>query len=841
MTSDDDRSSTAADPATDSRGSLEANSAQTLRRRAEALAADRAGEMPENLKTLSPGEVRRVLHELRVHQIELEMQNEELRRTQEELEVSRARYFDLYDLAPVGYFTLSERGLILEANLTGAKLLGVARSALSKQPLSGFILPDDQDIHYRHFKPLLETGRPQSWELRLLRKDAAPFWARVEATAAQDGDGASVCRAAVSDITERKRAEERFRVLSEAIPQIVWSADATGAVDYYNPQAFDYAGMRFEMGYGWNWVSFIHPDDLALTESVWRQAIASGQPYQIEHRLRRGDGEFRWHLTRGVPVRNEKGEAIRWIGSATDIHDQKTVEQELERRIAQRTAELARSVALLETVTSNAPVVLFATNAQGVFTLHTGKGFSGSGRQPGELLGKYYRDSLPERAEAVEHIRRALAGESFTAIHQDPTGGGTFETRYTPLQNAEASLIGMIGLSIDITERVEAEKAVKAERQRFNDVLEMLPAYVVLLTPDYYVPFANRFFRERFGESHGRRCYEYLFGRTAPCDTCEAYEALKTDAPHHWEWTGPDGRNYDISDFPFRDSDGATLVLEMGIDITERKQAEEEVRKLNEELEQRVQLRTAQLEASNKELEAFSYSVSHDLRAPLRAIDGFSRMLVEQYQPQLPAEAQKYLDFVWEGAVRMGKLIDGLLALSRLGHQELRRRPVAVTDLVQGSIDDLRADCEGRAVEFVVGTLPACEADPLLLRQVFANLLSNGLKYTRKREKARIEVGALKFGQVSRQGESERAGRVLVPALDPECWVYYVRDNGAGFDMRYANKLFGVFQRLHSVTEFEGTGVGLATVQRIIHKHGGEVWAEAAVDQGATFYFTIGA
>jgi PAS domain S-box-containing protein len=540
-----------------------------------------------------------------------------------------------------------------------------------------------------------------------------------------------------------------------------------------------------------------------------------------------------------VPVRNEKDEAIRWIGTATDIHDQKTVEQELERRIAERTAELARSVALLETVTSNAPVVLFATDAQGVFTLHTGKGFSGSGHKPGDLLGKSYRDSLPERAEAVEHIRRALAGESFRAIHEEPTGS-TFETRYTPLQNGEASISGMLGLSVDITERVQAEKAVKGERQRFNDVLEMLPAYVVLLTLDYHVPFANRFFRERFGESHGRRCYEYLFGRTAPCETCETYKVLKTNAPHHWEWAGPDGRNYDIHDFPFRDTDGSTLILEMGIDITERKQAAEEVRRLNAELEHRVELRTAQLEASNKELDAFSYSVSHDLRAPLRAMDGFSRMLLEEYRSQLPAEAQKYLDFARRSAIRMGELIDGLLALSHLGRQELKRRPVAVSDIVRQSIDDLRADCEGRAVEFVVGALPACRADAILLGQVFANLLSNGLKYTRKREKARIEVGALKFGQVTRPGESDQAGGAPPPALDPECWVYYVRDNGAGFDMRYAKNLFGVFQRLHPVTEFEGTGVGLATVQRIIHKHGGKVWAEAAVDKGATFYFTIG-
>jgi two-component system, chemotaxis family, sensor kinase Cph1 len=188
-------------------GSPEADSEQALRRRAEALAAEKAGGMPENLEVLSPESARRVLHELRVHQIELEMQNEELRRTQEDLELSRERYFDLYDLAPVGYFTLSEQGLILEANLTGAKLLGTARGSLVRQPLSRFILPEDQDIYYLRRKTLLETGIPQAWELRVLKKDATPCWVRVEAITAQGIDGAPVWRAVVSDITESKQAE----------------------------------------------------------------------------------------------------------------------------------------------------------------------------------------------------------------------------------------------------------------------------------------------------------------------------------------------------------------------------------------------------------------------------------------------------------------------------------------------------------------------------------------------------------------------------------------------------------------------------------------------------------
>lgn len=230
--------------------------------------------------------------------------------------------------------------------------------------------------------------------------------------------------------------------------------------------------------------------------------------------------------------------------------------------------------------------------------------------------------------------------------------------------------------------------------------------------------------------------------------------------------------------------------------------------------------RTAELEAANRELEAFAYSVSHDLRAPLRAIDGFSRILLDEFSPQLPERAQHYLDSARKNAVQMGCLIDDLLAFSKLGRQPLRKQPIAPAELVRQALQELPFDEEGRQVEITVGDLPACEGDPSLLKQVLINLLSNGFKYTRTREIARIEIGAL-------------------AAMDRGIPVYYVRDNDVGFDMRYADKLFGVFQRLHGAQEFPGSGVGLAIVQRIVHRHGGRVWAEAALNQGATFYFVL--
>jgi light-regulated signal transduction histidine kinase (bacteriophytochrome) len=243
-----------------------------------------------------------------------------------------------------------------------------------------------------------------------------------------------------------------------------------------------------------------------------------------------------------------------------------------------------------------------------------------------------------------------------------------------------------------------------------------------------------------------------------------------------------------------------------------------QLRDLINSLEQRVVERTAQLEAANKELEAFSYSISHDLRAPLRAIDGFSRILVEDHVQELPEDAARLLGLVQSNTQQMGRLIDDLLSFSRLSRQPVNRRTVNTADLVRQALETLQGDLEGRDVKIEIGKLPACQGDPALIRQVWMNLLSNALKFTRERESPQIMIGC-----EDREGEQ----------------IYFVKDNGVGFDMQYKDKLFGVFQRLHRNDKFEGTGVGLAIVQRIIQRHGGRVWAEAKLNVGATFYFTF--
>jgi light-regulated signal transduction histidine kinase (bacteriophytochrome) len=263
---------------------------------------------------------------------------------------------------------------------------------------------------------------------------------------------------------------------------------------------------------------------------------------------------------------------------------------------------------------------------------------------------------------------------------------------------------------------------------------------------------------------------------------------------------------------------GRPAVLVVALDVTARTRAEQELRGATEALERRVAERTAELEAANRDLEAFSYSVSHDLRAPLRAIDGFGQALLQDYRERLDDQGRDYLTRMCNAGRRMAGLIDDLLTLSRAGRAEMRRSPVDLGEIARSVLEGLRQREPGRRVEAVVADGLTTSGDPRLLRLLMENLIGNAWKFTGQREHARIEVGA-----VARDG-----GR-----------VFFVRDNGAGFDMAYVGRLFVPFQRLHSPAQFAGNGVGLATVRRIVRRHGGEVWAEGAVEGGATLYFTL--
>jgi signal transduction histidine kinase len=292
-------------------------------------------------------------------------------------------------------------------------------------------------------------------------------------------------------------------------------------------------------------------------------------------------------------------------------------------------------------------------------------------------------------------------------------------------------------------------------------------------------------------------------------------------------------RVYESRKFPVELTDGRLGVGGYVRDVTEQRRAEGEIRRLATELERRVEQRTAQLAATNRELESFAYSISHDLRAPLRALDGFSEILLQDYGAVIDETGRGYLRRIKGAANHMAGLMDGLLQLSRLNREALVLEDVDLTDLARSVVTDLREQDPDRTVDVLVEPGLHAEADPKLLRVVLVNLLGNAWKFTARHETARIEVGAAQHAEGENGGGDGGGGTDGI--------AFYVKDDGAGFDPRYARNLFGAFQRLHTPDQFEGTGIGLATVQRIVHRHGGAVWAEGEVEKGATFWFTLGA
>ncbi|NQX00493.1 PAS domain S-box protein [bacterium] len=1249
--------------------------AEKLRREAEAIQLERTAGAPEPATESSPHEMRRLLHELQVHQIELEMQNEELRRGQWEIEAARARYFDLYDLAPVGYLTLDEQGKILESNYAASRLLGLSRRGLVQQSITRFIRPEEQDTYYLQCRRLLDSGLPQVSEIRMMGRDREEFWARLEAASSRTADGVAEIRIILSEVTERKQAEAALRDSVEFSSSLIrYMQDGFSVLDLdgvtldANPAFCRMTGFSREQLVGSAPpLPYWPPEELGRIQAAHDETLSGNSRSNYELIFMRQNGERFPVIISPFAVKNQLGETINYSATVKDITERKQAE-----------LALAESAAFQKDVLNSLPAHIAVLDQEGKI-LAVNEPWLEFGRRNGVSsaeaigVGTNYLDMCrpalhqddPYARQAIEGLHNVLSGQiprfaleypcatpsgcSWSAMEiLKPTGRGIgaiishtditerkaveealhnaaqklklhFEqtpmaviewdldfrvTQWNPaartifgytreealgqpasfivppeyrhqmdqvgqallqrsggerssnpnvskdgtpilcewyntaLIDEDGTVAGAASIVMDITESSQAQQLLAWEKGAMEMIGSVIPLHEVLdelmLSLEHELPgslcsvllldadgirirqgsspsLPPSFNREMVGlpmgsggsadfaasEEHqvivsdiasdprwagyrelaashdlsscwstpihgsedrvlgtlaiyyrqprrpaavelelieravhvvriaikrkqaeealreSEQKYRTLFEnasdaiilmhdntildcnrQTLEIFKCSSQEQMVGHSPHEFSPpVQPDGRpsvetaielgiatragqpqffewlhlrrdgssfpaevslntvelggklvlqaivrdisqrklaeeeirslnagleqrvrertrelqtaNASLSDFkaaldehaivgitdrrgkityangkfcaisqysrdelvgndhrlvssayyskafirdlwltisrgrvwkgeikdrakdgsfywltttivPFLDDDGkVTQFIFIRTDITEHKRAEEEIHKLNADL----QTRAAQLAEANKELEAFTYSVSHDLRAPLRAVDGFSRMVLEDYSPQLDADGQRMLGVIRSETQRMGRLIDDLLAFSRLGRLPIQLEPIDMRAMAQLVFDEQAAHEPSRKLRLVLQPLPPACGSEALIRQVWVNLISNAIKFTQDRETGEIEIGScqdLQGGQ-----------------------IYYVKDNGTGFDMRHAEKLFGVFQRLHTQQQFSGTGVGLALVQRIVQRHAGRVWAVSSPDQGSTFSFLL--
>lgn len=625
--------------------------------------------------------------------------------------------------------------------------------------------------------------------------------------------------------------EQSERLLSsivESSPDAIISTDRGGKITSWNRSAGEMFGYSSDEILGKPIWRLIPSDRHDEEERIIKRLIAGERIEHYETIRVTKDGQYIPVTLSVGPIRDSTGALVGISKIVHGIAIQKAVEQALH-----------ESRSILRLVLDTIPHAVFWKDRNSVYlgcnqVASRTLGFE----SPVDLVGKTDFDfptvSRPQAESFVALDRHVMeSGVPHPPIVEPLTrhDGVTIwlETIKVPLYDAGGRVIGILGTWHDITERQQTLEVSRRSEARYRSLATAMSEIVwtsnadgrgLQSTPplDEYTGLSRETIR-----GSGWRQAIHPDDRQAAATAWS--DALAAGCPYKCELRlrRADGQWRHLVSRGIPIQNPAGIIEEwigVAIDVTVQRLAEQDVRAMNLELEQRVRSRTAELEVANKELEAFSYSVSHDLRAPLRAIDGYSRILMLEHADDLPTEVQDFLRDIRANTQLMGNLINDLLQFSRLSRQPIEKRLVDPNEIVAACVRDLEKMRASRDIEITINPLGKCLADPALLKQVWMNLLSNALKYSSAKEKSVIEIG--QFSGIDSGGPG-----------------YYVKDNGVGFDMRYVHKLFGVFQRLHRQEEFEGTGVGLAIVQRIIHRHGGRVWAIGAPNQGAAFHFTL--
>lgn len=737
---------------------------------------------------------------------------------------------------PVGVFYTDVLGNCLYVNARWCQISGLsATEALGYGWIEG-IHPSDRDLVSKEWEKAVAANRPFSLEYRFLRKDGKTTWVYGQSSDLHDaGNNIIGYVGSITDINDRKQAEqrlqeseERLRMALQASNQGLYDLNLQTGEAIVSPEyaiMLGYDPDSFQENYE-HWLERMHPDDREVVAKIYQHYIAQQIPeYKVEFRLRAKDGSYKWLLSIGKIVAwDDNHNPLRMIGTHTDISDRKQAEAE---RL--KSEKLRQELKLLEKILEIILAGYWDWDIPNDYE-YLSTGFK-------RMFG-YKNDELPNSPSSWQNIifpedlhkvvdcfEQHILSHGHTPFYNEVRyrhKNGSTVWVICSGQVIEWSLDGkplrMIGCHIDISKLKQAEEKLKRSDAHLKSAQRIgkLGSWEFELSSQTVI-WSDEVFRI-FGRDPklGAPTFEDLQNLIHPDDRDYHQEilqyAIANANPYDIELRvyPPDGTQVyvEAKAEPVLDANGnLERLVGTVLDITDRKQAERKLLQI-----------TSQLEASNRELEAFAYSVSHDLRAPLRAISGFSQALIEDYGKQLGDEAKDYFERIQNNVNRMGRLIDDLLSLSKVSQFEITYTSINLSKLVKQQAQELQMIEPERSVEFVIAEDVIVQADLVLAGVVISNLLQNAWKFTSHHAISRIEFGVLK-----EKGET----------------IYFIKDDGAGFDMKYANKLFGVFQRLHDTVEFPGTGIGLATVQRVIQRHGGKIWAESAIEQGATFYFTF--
>lgn len=749
---------------------------------------------------------------------------EEVIRDASERQRADERFRQIIEHAPYGKLLIDRDGRIVLVNAQVEKSFGYDRKELLGQPVE-ILVPlrfHSEHASYRTSFVNSPTPRPMGAgrELFGVRKDGTEFPVEIGLNPLETEEDLTIL-ATIVDITERRQAEESLRrsqaqfagIIASAMDAII-TVDETQRIVLFNAAAERTFLFPAEEAIGQPLDRFLperfraahqdHIKNFGEMHVTRRSMGALGALFGL-----RADGE-EFPIEASISQIESDGQKLFTV-ILRDITDRKQADEALK----EQTRILDLAPVLIRDL--NGRIIFWNTGAEQMY-----------GWTKDEALEKISHKLLhTEFPRPIEEVKaRCLAHGHWEGelVHRRKDGERLVVASHWVLHRDEQDKPkAILEVNNDITERKQAE----AKLLHLATAVEQSGDSVVITDTDGNIQYVNPAFEQITGytseEVIGKNPRLLKDGKTEE----NYYRNLWATITRGDQWTGnftnskKDGTLYqeEATISPVRDNTG-TIVSYVAVkrDVTERVRAEEEIRQLNEELEQRVADRTAQLQAANKELEAFSYSVSHDLRAPLRHINGFSQALLEDYTDQLDEVGKQYLREVRNASQEMAQLIDDVLQLARVTRSEMRREEVNLSDLARSVIRDLTKRDAARDVAVEISEGLRSQGDKRLLRIVLDNLLGNAWKFT-----SRSEHAAITFSSERRNGDT---------------W-FYVRDNGAGFDMTYANKLFRAFQRLHSSDQFEGTGIGLATVQRIVNRHGGQLRAEGELNQGATFYFTL--